>query len=293
MSLRALFERDGIAVLPGCYDALSAKVVERAGFDAVYLSGAGVSNTKLGIADTGLVTRTEMSRRLEYVADAVSVPVFADADEGYGNPVHVRRTVQEYERAGAAGLHIEDQAFPKRCGHFEDKELVDADEMVQKVRAAVDAREDDAFVVVARTDARAVEGVEAAVERANRYAAVGADAVFPEAPRDEAEMRRFCAEIDAPVMANMVEDGQTPLSDAATLEEIGFDLVIFPNSLLRAAMRTMVDTADHIRTAGTTADVLDDIADFELRNELTDKAHVDALERQYATPDGTESTTPP
>jgi methylisocitrate lyase len=288
MSLRALFERDGIAVLPGCYDALSAKVVERAGFDAVYLSGAGVSNTKLGIADTGLVTRTEMSRRLEYVADAVSVPVFADADEGYGNPVHVRRTVQEYERAGAAGLHIEDQAFPKRCGHFEDKELVDADEMVQKVRAAVDAREDDAFVVVARTDARAVEGVEAAVERANRYAAVGADAVFPEAPRDEAEMRRFCAEIDAPVMANMVEDGQTPLSDAATLEEIGFDLVIFPNSLLRAAMRTMVDTADHIRTAGTTADVLDDIADFELRNELTDKAHVDALERQYATPDGTE-----
>lgn len=288
MSLRALFERDGIAVLPGCYDALSAKVVERAGFDAVYLSGAGVSNTKLGIADTGLVTRTEMSRRLEYVADAVSVPVFSDADEGYGNPVHVRRTVQEYERAGAAGLHIEDQAFPKRCGHFEGKELIDADEMVQKVRAAVDAREDDAFVVVARTDARAVEGVEAAVERANRYAAAGADAVFPEAPRDEAEMRRFCEEIDAPVMANMVEDGQTPLSDAATLEEIGFDLVIFPNSLLRAAMRTMVDTADHIRTAGTTADVLDDIADFELRNELTDKAHVDALERQYATPDGTE-----
>jgi methylisocitrate lyase len=288
MSLRALFERDGIAVLPGCYDALSAKVVERAGFDAVYLSGAGVSNTKLGIADTGLVTRTEMSRRLEYVADAVSVPVFSDADEGYGNPVHVRRTVQEYERAGAAGLHIEDQAFPKRCGHFEGKELIDADEMVQKVRAAVDAREDDAFVVVARTDARAVEGVEAAVERANRYAAAGADAVFPEAPRDEAEMRRFCAEIDAPVMANMVEDGQTPLSDAATLEEIGFDLVIFPNSLLRAAMRTMVDTADHIRTAGTTADVLDDIADFELRNELTDKAHVDALEQQYATPDGTE-----
>jgi methylisocitrate lyase len=288
MSLRALFERDGIAVLPGCYDALSAKVVERAGFDAVYLSGAGVSNTKLGIADTGLVTRTEMSRRLEYVADAVSVPVFSDADEGYGNPVHVRRTVQEYERAGAAGLHIEDQAFPKRCGHFEGKELIDADEMVQKVRAAVDAREDDAFVVVARTDARAVEGVEAAVERANRYAAAGADAVFPEAPRDEAEMRRFCEEIDAPVMANMVEDGQTPLSDAETLEAIGFDLVIFPNSLLRAAMRTMVDTADHIRTAGTTADVLDDIADFELRNELTDKAHVDALEQQYATPDGTE-----
>lgn len=288
MSLRELFERDGIAILPGCYDALSAKVVEKAGFDAVYLSGAGVSNTKLGVADTGLVTQTEMRRRLAYVADAVSVPVFADADEGYGNPVHVHRTVRSYEQADAAGLHIEDQAFPKRCGHFENKELIGTEEMVQKVRAAVDARESDGFLIVARTDARAVEGVEAAIERANRYAAAGADAVFPEAPREEAEMRRFCEEIEAPVMANMVEDGQTPLCDAARLETFGFDLVIFPNSLLRAAMQTMVETAGHIRTAGTTADIIDDIADFELRNELTDKNRVDALERQYATPDATE-----
>lgn len=288
MHLGTLVERDDIAVLPGCYDALSAKIVEKAGFDAVYLSGAGVSNTKLGIADTGLVTQTEMRRRIESVTDAVSIPVLADADEGYGNPIHVRRTVQSYEREGAAALHIEDQAFPKRCGHFEDKDLVGVDEMERKLRAAVDAREDDAFLIVARTDARAVEGVEAAIERANRYAAAGADMVFPEAPRNEGEMRRFCAEIDAPVMANMVEDGKTPLLDADELEELGFDLVIFPNSLLRAAMQTMVETADHIRTAGTTADILDDIADFELRNELTDKDDVDDLQRRYAAPGGSE-----
>lgn len=284
MSLKRLVERDDIAILPGCYDALSAKVVEKAGFDAAYLSGAGVSNTKLGIADTGLVTQTEMRRRIESITDVVSIPVFTDADEGYGNPIHVRRTVQAYEREGAAALHIEDQAFPKRCGHFEDKDLVGIDEMKRKLWAADDAREDDAFLIVARTDARAVEGVEAAIERANRYAAAGADLVFPEAPRNEAEMRRFCAEIDAPVMANMVEDGKTPLLDADALEVLGFDLVIFPNSLLRAAMQTMVETADHIRTAGTTAD----IADFELRNELTDKDHVDDLQRRYAAPGGSE-----
>jgi len=280
-SLRDLVEQDSIAVLPGCYDALSAKIVRKAGFDAVYLSGAGVSNTRLGLADTGLVTRTEMRRAVETVADAVSVPVFADADEGYGNPMHVRRTVRAYERAGAAGLHVEDQAFPKRCGHFEDKALVDPAEMERKVRAAVDARADDAFLVAARTDARAVEGVEAAIERANRYADAGADLLFPEAPETEAEMRRFCTEIDAPVMANMVEYGKTPLLEAATLAELGFDLVIFPNSLLRAAMQTMVDTAEQIATAGTTADVLDDVADFELRNELTDKERIERIEAAY------------
>ncbi len=284
MSLRELVEHDDIAVLPGCYDALSAKIVARADFDAVYLSGAGVSNTKLGLADAGLVTQTEMRRRVEAVTDAVSVPVLVDADEGYGNPIHVRRTVQAYEREGAAGLHLEDQSFPKRCGHFENKELVSVGEMERKVRAAVEAREDPDFLIVARTDARAVEGLEAAIERANQYVAAGADAVFPEAPRNDGEMRRFCSEVQAPVMANMVEDGKTPLRDADRLDQFGFDLVIFPNSLLRAAMQTMVETADHLRTAGTTAGVADSIADFDLRNELTDKDRVDELERKYAAP---------
>lgn len=278
----ALIEREEIAVVPGCYDALSGKILEKAGFDAVYLSGAGVSNTTLGIADTGLVTQTDMRRQVEYLTDAVTVPVFSDADEGYGNPLHVRRTVQAYEREGASGLHIEDQSFPKRCGHFEDKSLIGAGEMERKIEAAIDARTDPQFVVVARTDARAVEGMDAAIKRANRYVDAGADMIFPEAPRTEAEMRRFCDEIDGPVMANMVEYGKTPPKTASELEAIGFDLVIFPNSLLRAAMQTMVETAAHIREAGTTGDILDRIASFDVRNDLTDKDQVDALERRYS-----------
>lgn len=277
---RTLIEQDGIAVLPGCYDALTAKIAEKEGFEAVYMSGAGVSNTKLGLADVGLTHQGEMVDQVAHIAEAVDVPVFADADTGYGNALHVRRTVQLYEQAGAAALHIEDQDAPKRCGHFEGKDLVTTDEMVQKVRAAVDARDD--LVVVARTDARAVEGVDAAIERGNAYADAGADMVFPEAPESEAEMERFCREIDAPVMANMVEDGATPLLAAGDLEQLGFDLVIFPNSMLRAAMVTMRDVARHIREEGTTAD-LDGIADFDLRNALTDYERVKDLEDRYAT----------
>ncbi len=280
--LRELIKDDAIAVLPGSYDALSAKIVEKSGFQAVYLSGAGVSNTKLGIADTGFVTLPEMRDHIQYLAEAVELPIFADADEGYGNALHVRRTVRAYERAGASALHIEDQQFPKKCGHFEDKALIPTDEMVRKVEAAVGARRSDDFVVTARTDARAVEGIDAAIERANAYAAAGADLIFPEAPQDESEMREFCAEIDAPVMANMVEYGKTPMCTTEELESFGFDLVIFPNSLLRAAMVTMVEVAEHIEEAGTTGDILDRIASFELRNELTDYERVKELEEQYA-----------
>lgn len=280
--LRELIEDDDIAILPGAYDALSAKIVEKTGFDAVYLSGAGVSNTRLGIADTGFVTQTEMRRQIEYVTDAVDVPVFSDADEGYGNALHVRRTVQAYEREGASALHIEDQEFPKKCGHFEDKSLIPTEEMLRKVEAAVDAREDPNFTITARTDARAVEGIDAAIERANAYADAGADLIFPEAPQNESEMRTFCEEIDAPVMANMVEYGKTPMLTTEELEEIGFDLVIFPNSLLRAAMVTMVETAEHIDEAGTTGDILDQIASFDLRNELTDYDRVKDLEEKYS-----------
>lgn len=278
---RDLIDSNDITILPGCYDALSAKIIEKAGFDAAYLSGAGVSNTKLGIADTGFVTQTEMRRQIEYVTDAISIPLFSDADEGYGNPLHVRRTVQAYEREGASALHVEDQTFPKKCGHFDDKELLPAEEMIQKLEAALEAREDPAFTIVARTDARAVEGIDAAIDRANAYADAGADLIFPEAPQDREEMKRFCEEIDAPVMANMVEYGKTPMVPAEELETIGFDLVIFPNSLVRAAMVTMVDVAEHIDDTGTTGDILDQIASFDLRNELTDYERVKELEKRY------------
>jgi len=278
---RELLEQDSIAVLPGCYDALSAHIVEHVGFDAVYVSGAGVSNTKLGLADVGLTTLSEMRDRLTYIRERVSVPIFSDADTGFGNPIHVRRTVQAYEQAGVSALHIEDQQFPKQCGHFEDKEVIPLDDMRQKIIAACDARSDSAFTIVARTDARAVDGMDEAINRANAYADAGADAIFPEAPQSKAEMERFCDEIHAPVMANMVEYGKTPLFAASELEDIGYDLVIFPNSLLRSAMVAMLDTAEHIEREGGTSGVVDEIASFELRNELTDYDSVMETSSRY------------
>lgn len=278
---RALIDRDAIAVLPGCYDALSAHIVEHVGFDAVYVSGAGISNTKLGLADVGLTTLSEMRDRLTYIRERVSIPIFADADTGYGNPVHVRRTVQTYEQAGVSALHIEDQQFPKQCGHFDDTRVIPTDEMCQKITAAVDARSDPDFTIVARTDARTSKGMDEAIDRANAYADAGADMIFPEAPQSKAEMSTFCADIASPVMANMVEYGKTPLLSAAELDEIGYDLVIFPNSLLRSAMVAMYDIAEHIENEGETRTALDEIASFELRNELTDYESIMKLADQY------------
>ena len=279
---RNLVERDEILVLPGCYDALTAKLVAKTDFDAAYVSGAGVSNTKLGIADMGYVTLTEMRQRLEYIADAVDIPLLSDADTGYGNPLHVRRTVQAYEDEGVSALHLEDQSFPKKCGHFDDKSVVPLEEFLPKIRAAVEARRDPNFTVIARTDVRAVDGVDAAIERGNAFAEAGADVVFPEAPQSREEMERFCEEIDAPVMANMVEYGKTPLLPAAELDELGYDLVIFPNSLMRTGMLAMKETAEHLRETGTTADIESKIASFDLRNALTDKDEVEALSEKYA-----------
>lgn len=275
-----LIDREEIVVAPGCYDALTAKILAKEGFDAVYLSGAGVSNTQLGMADAGLTTMTEMVDQATHVAAAVDVPVFADADTGYGNPVNVYRTVQRYEQAGVAALHIEDQAFPKRCGHFDGHTLVSTEEMVQKIRAAADARTE--MLVVARTDARDAAGIDEAIDRANMYLDAGADMVFPEAPRDRSEIQRFCDEIPGPVMANMVEHGKTPLLSADDLQDLGCALVIFPNSLLRAAMQTMTEIAAHLHEKGTTADITGKIADFDLRNALTDYDTVTERENRYA-----------
>ncbi len=278
---RKLIEEDEIAVLLGCYDALTANIVEKTGFNAAYISGAGISNTRLGIADVGLTTLSEMKDQIQYITDSVSIPVFSDADTGYGNALHVRRTVKAYEKVGASGLHIEDQDFPKKCGHFEGKELIPTSEMEMKIKAAIDAREDPNFIIAARTDARAVEGVEGAIERANLYAEKGADLIFPEAPQNKEEMKKFCEEINSPVMANMVEYGKTPLMSKDKLEKIGFDLVIFPNSILRRGMVSMLETAEHIKQEGTTADIEEKIASFDLRNELTDYEYIKNLEEKY------------
>src|SRR2546427_3233237 len=216
--LRALLNAPGLIIAPGAYDGLSARLVEQAGFDVVYMTGSGAANSLLGEPDLGLTTMTEMANQAVRICAATSLPVIADADTGYGGPLNVRRTVQEYERAGVAGLHIEDQVFPKRCGHFEGKQVIPVEEMVGKIRAALDARTDPNLVIIARSDAAAVEGLDAALARGHAYEDAGADALFIEAPRALDELRAIGRSFHVPLVANMVEGGATPLQPAAELE---------------------------------------------------------------------------
>ncbi|MFB6310223.1 MAG: oxaloacetate decarboxylase [Salinirussus sp.] len=284
--LRQRIEDDDILVAPGGYDALSASLAEQAGAEVVYMSGSSVSTSTHGYPDVGLTTLTEMAERARQMATAVDLPVFCDADTGYGNPLNVRRTVEEYEAAGVAGLHIEDQTFPKKCGHFEDKSVIPQEEMVQKIRAATDAREDDDFVIIARTDARAVHGFDDAVERSRAYVDAGADVLFFEAPTDEDELRRVGQEFpDIPLLANMTEGGRTPLFSAAEFEEMGFDVVIYPATAFKAAAKAMQDVFAEIVDTGTQAGVMDQLVTWEGRNELTGLAEMTALEERYATDD--------
>ncbi len=235
---------------PGAFDALSALAIAQAGFDGVYVSGAVVA-AGLGLPDIGLTTATEVAGRTHEIARVTSLPVLADADTGFGEPMNVARTVQALEDAGAAGCHIEDQVMPKRCGHLDGKSVVGAGEMARRVRAAIEARRDAAFVVCARTDARAVEGLAPAIERAKAYVDAGADMVFPEALADESEFAAFRAAIDVPILANMTEFGKTPLLPAATLESLGVDLVIYPVTLLRLAMGAVEAGLREIRDSGS------------------------------------------
>lgn len=227
--LRELIADDRILVAPGAYDAISARLIEANGFDAVYVTGAGTVNSRLGIPDNSLGSMTELLETARCIVDAVTIPVFCDIDTGFGNAVNVARTIRLYERAGVAGVHLEDQVMPKRCGHLEGKEIVPVSEMVGKIRAAVEARTDPDFVIIARTDAAAVEGVEAAVERARAYVEAGADVIFSEALTTEEEFARFAdAGVGAPLLANMTEFGKTPYLTTQRFEELGFAVVIFP-----------------------------------------------------------------
>jgi 2-methylisocitrate lyase-like PEP mutase family enzyme len=266
--LRELLARGRIVVAPGAYDALTARLVERAGFEAVYLSGAGVSYTHLARPDIGLVTLDEMLRRAEAITAAVNIPVLADGDTGFGNAINVQRTVRAYERAGLAGIQLEDQTFPKRCGHLNGKEVIDADEMAGKVRAAVDARGDTDFVVVARTDAIATHGMEEALRRLRLYAEAGADVLFADGPTTLEHLAAIPSSLPRPAMANMVEGGKTPLVPAAELERHGYRLVIFPNSLVRLLARTGATLMASLRATGTTAGARNDMLSFDELNDL-------------------------
>ena len=254
-----------IVVAPGVFDALSALLVERAGFSAAYLSGASIAYTRFGRPDIGLVGMSEVADTLALVTDRVDIPVIVDADTGFGNALNVIRTVRAFERAGAGAIQIEDQVSPKRCGHLAGKALVPADEMVGKVTAALDARHDARTLVIARTDAIAVEGLDAALERAELYGEAGADMLFVEAPPSLDDMRQVTERLGskAPLMANMVEGGQTPMASAAELEAMGFSLVIFPGGTVRALAHAARDYLASLKTHGTTKPFSERMFDFD------------------------------
>src|SRR6266404_3494794 len=264
--LRELIAK-GAVLMPGVPNAAMARQVERAGFDAVYISGAGMANATAGVPDIGLLTLTEVAQLAGYVASAVDIPAIVDADTGFGGAENVARTVRELGRAGLAGCHIEDQEFPKRCGHLAGKDLVDIDEMVGKIAAAVNARRDPNFLIIARADGRAVEGFETTVKRARRYVEAGADAIFPEALQSADEFRDFAKEIKAPLMANMTEFGKSPLLSFKQLADFGYRMIIFPQSAFRISMKTTEKFFAALKKAGTQSDWLDQM---QTRQELYD-----------------------
>lgn len=269
---------------PGVYDALSALVAEQAGFEALYLSGASIAYTRLGRADIGLTTATEVAQTLAHVTDRVRVPVIVDADTGFGNALNVQRTVRDFERAGAAMIQLEDQGFPKRCGHLDGKALVPPLEMCGKLRAALDARRSAQTLVLARTDAVAVEGLEAALERAERYLECGVDALFIEALRSPQQMRAACDRFAArvPLLANMVEGGKTPVLDARELGRIGFRIVIFPGGTARAVAHTLARYYGTLKQDGTTAAMRGEMLDFDGLNAVIGTPALLAEGRKYS-----------
>ena len=234
--LRELIAKGAVA-MPGVPNAAMGRQVERAGFDAVYISGAGMANATAGVPDIGLLTSTEVAQLAGYVANAVTIPAIVDADTGFGGEENVARTIRQLEQVGLAGCHIEDQEFPKRCGHLAGKEVVDVDEMVGKIKAAVRARRDQDFLIIARTDARAVEDFDSAVKRAQRYVEAGADGIFPEALQSNEEFKSFAREIKATLLANMTEFGKSPLLSFQELSDLGYRMVIFPMSAFRVSMK--------------------------------------------------------
>jgi len=278
--LRRLIGAGGIVVAPGVYDGLSARLTARAGFAAVYATGGGIARS-MGYPDLGLLGLTEVVDRLRPIVDHAGVPVIADADTGYGNALSARRAVREFERAGVAALHLEDQTFPKRCGHYDDKSVVPVGEMVQKLRAARDAANDD-LVLIARTDALAVEGLDAAIERGQAYAEAGADVIFVEAPTTEAEIEAVGRRLRHPLLINMFQGGKTPLVALDRLARWGYRIAIIPSDLQRAAIRAMEGVLAAIKRDGNSAAVIDRMATFQEREAIVDTPGLLALDRRFA-----------
>ena len=278
--LRQLIAAGGYTMAPGAHDTLTAMLVEAAGFAAVYLTGGGYSRAS-GFPDLGLLSLVENARWIGMTADRVEIPVIADADTGYGNALNVIRTVREYEKAGAAGFHLEDQVAPKKCGHYEGKEIVSKEEMIGKVKAAVDTRRDADFVIIARSDARAVEGLAAAIDRVNAYLEAGADVGFVEAPQSEEELRIVAREVRGPALVNVFEGGKTPMLPAAALAAMGFRLGIYPSQTQRAAIRAAERVLRALKEDGDTRRVEGELASFQEREAAVHTAKWRALEEKY------------
>jgi 2-methylisocitrate lyase-like PEP mutase family enzyme len=281
-SLRSRLARKPIVVAPGVYDALTALLAAQAGFSALYVSGAAIAYTRLGRPDIGLTGMSEVADTLAAIRDRVGTPLIVDADTGYGNALNAGRTVRWFERMGADAIQLEDQTFPKRCGHLDGKALIPADEMCGKIRAAVDARHSRKTLIIGRTDAVAVEGFERAIERAMHYRDAGADVLFVEAPKTHGDLARIAAALpNVPAMANMVEGGKTPVLPAADLEEMGFALVIFPGGIVRALAQMAQEYYALLATFGTTAPYRDRMLDFEGINKIVGTTDMMELGKQY------------
>lgn len=267
--------------VPGAVNALFARVIEDLGFDVVYVTGAGVANMHLGAPDVGLTTLTEVASVTAAVADSVALPIIVDADTGFGNPVNMVRTIRVLERAGACGIQIEDQTFPKKCGHFEGKDVVPVSEMVQKVKAAVDSRVDSDLQIIARTDARAMEGLQRAIDRAHAFIEAGADATFVEAPLTLEELAEIPRALPVPQVANIVFGGKTPDPGAKVLAEMGFSIVLYANAALQAALKASYEVLGALKATGSLASVAERLASFEERQRAVAKASWDQLEARY------------
>jgi len=283
MTLRQQIGTGRIVQAPGCYDGLSALLIEQAGFAAAYLSGAAIAYTRFGRSDVGLVSMSEVADTLALITDRVGIPVIVDADTGFGNALNVQRTVRSFERAGAAAIQLEDQSTPKRCGHLAGKVLIGADEMVGKLKAALDARRNAETLIIARTDAIAVEGFDAAIERAERFVEAGADVLFVEAPQNDAQLAAVPARFKArvPVLANMVEGGKTPIYPAAELEGMGYAMVIFAAGLARAFAHMAQEYLESLRRAGSTAPFRNRMLDFDGLNAVIGTPELLASGRRY------------
>jgi len=280
-NLKSMLKSKKPLVIPGVYDALGAKIAQKVGFDAMFQTGYGTSATLFGMPDYGFIGSTETVDNARRICRAVSVPVIVDADTGYGNALSVWKLVKELESAGAAGIFLEDQKWPKRCGHMQGKEIISQEEYTEKLSAAIDARESKDFIIVARTDARATEGLDGAIQRGKQNKKTGADAVFVEAPRSLEEMKKIGKEINAPLVANMIEGGATPLSSAETLNKMGFKIILYPLSVLYANTFATMNILKELKKSGDTTKCKQKVVNFDQFNDLVELSKFRKMEKKY------------